>query len=150
MFRGKLVSILILLLGCGIAWHNSSSGQEVKKITRNGAEGTAITPDSYTRHRKYGITTSYTLNLSYVDADGKKQTVGHYTTSEETVEKFRRGQPVRVKYLPSDPKKAFIVGDESVQSGSGITWFAAIAMILIGGYDLLLGKKPEEIDDDEE
>ena len=89
-------------------------------------------------------TASCSLTLSYVDADGQKQTAGSYETYKATIEKLKRGETVHVKYLPSDPKKAFIVGDASM-SRMGMRWFLSIGVILLGVYGLFFEEKSEKV-----
>ena len=152
MIRGKLLGTLFLLFGCYTAWDNISFWRQVKEITKNGAEGTAIAPDTYSYSCRSGRhswssslgTASCSLTLSYVDADGQKQTAGSYETYKATIEKLKRGETVHVKYLPSDPKKAFIVGDASM-SRMGMRWFLSIGVILLGVYGLFFEEKSEKV-----
>ena len=153
MIRGKLLGTLFLLFGCYTAWGNISFWRQVKEITKNGAEGTAIAPDTYSYSCRsgrrswsssLGLTASCSLTLSYVDADGQEQAAGSYETYKATIEKLKRGETVHVKYLPSDPKKAFIVGDASM-SRMGMRWFLSIGVILLGVYGLFFEEKSEKV-----
>lgn len=152
MISGKWLGILFLLGGGVMAWKDISFGQQVITIARYGAEGTAITPVPSSYSCRSGVrslsdsldlTPSCSLSLSYVDANGQKQTAGRHQTYRATIEKLQRGETVRVKYLPANPQKALITGDASV-GRMGIRWLFSIGVILLGIciYQLCPEEKP--------
>ena len=140
--RIKLLAVLALVGGPIVAFVSYSKKQTFDKIVTEGVEVDGTLEKGESTKRK-GVT-SYKFDVAWKTKEGKSFTK-NMSLSSSFVKPRLNGDSitdwdVKVKYLPSDPNEAFVVGAES-DPKSGIYGGGVVGLLGLAGTAWMFRKR---------
>jgi hypothetical protein len=143
--RSKIVALVMLVAGIAILAAGIGEYQVAGQLKESGVTVPGDATGGKVKRGRRGSTT-YTIDTAYEATGG-----GHYSKSfkvpKALFESAEAGAPIQVRYLPSDPKVAQIVGAE--ESGMFPMGLGAVLIILGGfvSYQVFFAKHPQPAPD---
>ncbi|MEW9898256.1 DUF3592 domain-containing protein [Chitinivorax sp. PXF-14] len=131
----RQVVYALLAIIAGLIMLSSYIGQdrENRLIRRYGVAAVAQPITRYTERRHRGYTT-YSVELRFVTRSEREMVVPH-GVSKRIIDRFVAGQRVTLHYLPSDPSKVLVDGDDGSE-GDWLLPLLGVAALIYGGYGL--------------
>lgn len=131
----RQVVYYLLAIIAGLVLLSTYVGQdrESRLIKRYGVGAVAQPITGYTERRHRGFTT-YSVELRFVTRSEREMAVSH-SVSKRIIDKFASGQTVTLHYLPSDPSKVLVDGDDGSE-GDWLLPLLGVAALLYGGWGL--------------
>jgi hypothetical protein len=131
--QNKIVGVILVLVGIGLAIGGFVSHSKQKKLDAEGKTARAEIVGGESRSGRRGSKT-YNVELRYQTES--RQTVNKkFSVSKSTFESAQNqgvGGALQVTYLPSDPQTARVVGDSS--SGHVVMYVLGPILALVGAF----------------
>lgn len=127
----KLWGGLALFAGLAFAVFIYQDGAESRAVDKHGVEAIVEPITQFREVRRKGEGTGYSVDLKFKTVKGDAVTVKRIV-SRNIIEKFERGQPVSVRYIPGDIATLKVVGNEESWLIKILMWGVTIFFILFG------------------
>jgi hypothetical protein len=128
--RRLLLPLLALLIGALALGYSAVFYQQSRDVEQHGIEAPVRAIDNAKKIKRSGNRITFRAAITYTHRDGTAFTA-HGAISDQSIDAFRGGQPMRVRYLPDHPEVIRVVGDED----EGSSWL----LVIIGGTALVYG-----------